>query len=77
MDFRRTLQHQRTYTPLGINGTVVEGVSSYRHLGVHITEDLTWTTHSGEEGEARKHYYLVWPQLLSGQEGFAKGSAFG
>jgi len=23
----------------------VEGVSSFRYLGVHITEDLIWTTH--------------------------------
>jgi len=54
VDFRRTLQHRRTYTPLGINGTAVENVSTYRYLGVDITEDLTWTTHidTGEEGEA-------------------------
>jgi len=44
VEFRRTLQHQRAYTPLGINGTAVERVSSYRYLEVHITEDLTWTT---------------------------------
>jgi len=44
VDFRRT-QHQRTCTPLGMNGTAVERVSSFRYLGVHITEDLTWTTH--------------------------------
>jgi len=52
LEFRRTQQHQRTYSPLGINGTTVERVSSFRYLGVHIAEDLTWTTHSGEEGEA-------------------------
>jgi len=45
VDFRRTKQHQRTYTPLGINGTAVERVSIYRYLGVHIKEDLTWTTY--------------------------------
>jgi len=39
------IQHQRTNTPLGINGTAVERVSSFRYLGVHIAEDLTWTTH--------------------------------
>jgi len=45
VDFRRTRQHQRTYTPLGINGTAVERMSSFRYLEVHIIEDLTWTTH--------------------------------
>jgi len=45
VDFRRTQQHQRTYTPLGINETAVERGRSLRYLGVHITEDLTWTTH--------------------------------
>ena len=30
VDFRRTLQHQMTYTSLGINGTAVERVSSFR-----------------------------------------------
>jgi len=45
VDFRRTQQHLRTYTPLGVNGTAVERVSSFRYLGVHIAEDLIWTTH--------------------------------
>jgi len=36
VDFRRTQQHQRIYTPLGINATAVERVSSYKYLGVHI-----------------------------------------
>jgi len=42
--FRRTQQHQRIYTQLGINGTAVERLS-FRYLGVHIAEDMTWTTH--------------------------------
>jgi len=41
VDFRGT---QMSYTPLGINESAVERVSSYRYLGVHFTEDLTWTT---------------------------------
>ncbi|KAK0152156.1 hypothetical protein N1851_006466 [Merluccius polli] len=44
VDFRRA--RQRTYTPLWINGTTVERVSSYKYLGVYITEDLTWATHT-------------------------------
>jgi len=42
VDFRRT-KHQRTYTPMGINGTAVERVSSFRYLGIHIEEDLDYT----------------------------------
>lgn len=43
MDFRRG--QQRNYTPLRINGTVGERVCSFKYLGVHISEDLTRTTH--------------------------------
>ncbi len=28
-----------------ISGTPVERVSSFKYLGVNISEDLTWTTH--------------------------------
>jgi len=45
VNLRRTQQHQMTYTPLGTNGIALERVTSYRYLGVHITEDLTWTAH--------------------------------
>ena len=34
------------HAPIAINGTAVERVSSFRFLGVHITEDLTWTLHT-------------------------------
>ncbi|TWW69518.1 hypothetical protein D4764_18G0003240 [Takifugu flavidus] len=34
------------YPPLTINGAAVERVSSTRFLGVHISEDLSWTTSS-------------------------------
>ncbi len=43
MDFRK--RKQRPYTPLMISGTPVERVSSFKYLGVNISEDLTWTTH--------------------------------
>jgi len=48
----------RTYTPLGINGTAVGRVSSFRYLGVHITEDLTWITHIDTQvRKAQQHLY--------------------
>ncbi len=43
VDFRR--RQQRPYTPLMISGTPVERASSFKYLGVNISEDLTWTTH--------------------------------
>ena len=33
------------HTSIKIYRTPVEKVSSYRYLGVHISEDQTWTTH--------------------------------
>ena len=38
-------QRRRTYNPLMIDGTPVERVSSFKYLGVHISEDLSWTVH--------------------------------
>ncbi len=43
VDFRK--RQQRAYTPLMISGTPVERVSSFKYLGVNISEDLAWTTH--------------------------------
>jgi len=66
VDLRRTQQLQRIYPPLGINGTALEMVSSYRYLGVHITEDLTWTTRI----EAKQHlYHLRQPRKFRGSWG--------
>ncbi len=41
MDFRR---NSVDHPPLTIDSLTVERVSSTKFLGVHITEDLTWTT---------------------------------
>ncbi|KAI4880975.1 hypothetical protein NFI96_001097 [Prochilodus magdalenae] len=43
VDFRK---QERVHTPITINGATVERVSSFKFLGVHITEELTWTEHA-------------------------------
>ncbi|KAI3374832.1 hypothetical protein L3Q82_021368, partial [Scortum barcoo] len=45
VDFRRR-QREEHALPISINGTTVERVNSFRFLGVHISEDLTWTHHT-------------------------------
>ncbi len=56
VDFRK--RQQRPYTPLMISGTPVERVSSFKYLGVNISEDLTWTTHiQTQVNKARQRLY--------------------
>ncbi len=43
VDFRR---QSREHTPITIDKTPVEQVNSFKFLGVHITEDLTWSAHT-------------------------------
>ena len=43
MDFRK---QPREHTPIHIDGTTVEKVESFKFLGVHITDDLKWSTHT-------------------------------
>jgi len=45
VEFRRTLQHQRTYTPLGINGTAASGTWECTCHSPQDAEDMIWTTH--------------------------------
>ncbi len=53
-------RQQRPYTPLMISGTPVERGSSFKYLGVNISEDLTWTAHiQTQVKKARqRHYHL-------------------
>ncbi len=56
MDFRK--RQQWPYTPLMISGTPVERVSSFKYLGVNISEDLTWTSHiQTQVKKARQRLY--------------------
>ncbi len=56
VDLRK--RQQKPYTPLMISGTPVERVSSFKYLGVNISEDLTWTTHiQTQVKKARQRLY--------------------
>lgn len=44
IDFRRSQNGE--YAPISIYGDSVEGVSSFKFLGTHISEDLTWSTNT-------------------------------
>ncbi len=56
VDFRK--RQQQPYTPLMSSGTPVERVSSFKYLGVNISEDLTWTTHiQTQVKKARQRLY--------------------
>lgn len=51
-------RQQRSCNSLNINGTAVERLSSFRWLGVHTPEDLTWTVHvQAQSRKARQHLY--------------------
>ncbi|TWW68215.1 hypothetical protein D4764_19G0000130 [Takifugu flavidus] len=41
LDFRRKAD---IHPPVHINGVAVERVSSFKFLGIHLSQDLTWTT---------------------------------
>ncbi|KAK0144603.1 hypothetical protein N1851_017056 [Merluccius polli] len=41
MDFRRNAV---THLPIHINGMTVERATSFKFLGIHISQDLSWTT---------------------------------
>ncbi len=43
VDYRR---QSREHTPITIDKTPVERVNSFKFLGVHIIEDLTWSVHT-------------------------------
>ncbi|KAI4879346.1 hypothetical protein NFI96_026340 [Prochilodus magdalenae] len=48
VDFRK---QERVHTPITITGAAVERVSSFKLLGVHITEELTRTEHTTRVGK--------------------------
>ncbi len=76
VDFRKI--QQRPYTPLKISGTPVERVSSFKYLGVNISEDLTWTTRiQTQVNKARQRLYLSFPVAQMVEHGASNASIMG
>ncbi len=66
MDFRR--RNSTDHPPLTIDSSTVERVSSTKFLGVHITEDLTWTTNTmslSKKAQQRLHFLAGWKEQVS------------
>ncbi len=57
VDYRR---QSREHTPITIDKTPVERVSSFKFFGVHITEDLTWSAHTDAVlKKAHQHLFFL------------------
>ncbi|KAK1803861.1 hypothetical protein P4O66_003810 [Electrophorus voltai] len=51
-------KQERYYQPVRINGTTVERVDSFWYLGVHISQDLSWSCHTNSLAKkARQRLY--------------------
>ncbi|KAK1792853.1 hypothetical protein P4O66_012763 [Electrophorus voltai] len=51
-------KQERHYQPVRIGGTTVERVDSFRYLGVHISQDLSWSRHTNSLAKkARQRLY--------------------
>ena len=70
MDYRKRRAEQ---APINIDGEVVERVESFKFLGVHITNKLTWSMHTKRVmNRAQQNIFLLWrlkrfgmgPQIL-------------
>ncbi|KAI5094887.1 protein GUCD1 [Silurus meridionalis] len=58
VDFRKS--NSRRHFPVNINGIDVERVSSFKFLGVHISEDLSWHQNtSALDWKARQRLYFL------------------
>ncbi|KAK1788958.1 hypothetical protein P4O66_015858 [Electrophorus voltai] len=51
-------KQEQHYQPVRISGTTVERVDSFRYLGVHISQDLSWSRHTNSLAKkAHQHLY--------------------
>ncbi|KAK1793800.1 hypothetical protein P4O66_001528 [Electrophorus voltai] len=50
-------KQEQNYQPVRINGTTVERVDSFRYLGVHISQDLSWSRQTNSLAKAHQRLY--------------------
>ncbi|KAI3366996.1 hypothetical protein L3Q82_009628, partial [Scortum barcoo] len=68
VDFRR--RQREEHAPLSINtGLRWRESTSFRFLGVHISEDLTWTHHTDFITKSARQRLLLPPQAVEAQHG--------
>ena len=64
MDFRIARSH--AHTPIYINRAVIECMSSFEVLGIHISDDLTWSlTSSTLVKKAQQRLYFLRSRKLT------------
>lgn len=57
MDCRKTWRGG--HAPIHINGVEVQNVKSYKFLGVHISDDLSWSYHTDTASESSSTMSLL------------------
>ncbi|KAI4876106.1 hypothetical protein NFI96_006461 [Prochilodus magdalenae] len=58
VDFRRV---RHAHLPLNVGGSAVELVFSYRYLGVHLSNNLTWSNNTSSlVRKAHQRLYFLW-----------------
>ncbi|KAK1799610.1 hypothetical protein P4O66_000381 [Electrophorus voltai] len=59
-------KQEQHYQPVRISGTTVERVDSFRYLGVHISQDLSWSRHTNSLAKKARQrlYHLRLQELL-------------
>jgi hypothetical protein len=56
VDFRK---QQREHAPIHLEGAEVEKVKSFNFLGIHITDNLKWSTHTDSVKKALNNFILA------------------
>jgi len=63
LDFRR--KHGGDDTPLWINGTHVEQVHSLKYLGLHISDNISWSINTKEIRKEEQHFLRLLGRNIS------------